>query len=222
VGPDDRILDAGCGTGAVLAPAARIARSAVGVEISPAMADRARSAAPGAEVALEFDDGSFDMLLSGFVIFFFEDPAATLEEWARVVRPGGRIAISTWAGGDPRWSFEREIRRSFAPPELMKRGGEQLKLLARFDSPEGVQAELEAAGLGEVEVRPHPIEFHFADEQAWVDWSMSHGSRAFVDALAPDAREQYHQQVFEAMQPLRTERGFPRTYTALLSRAIVP
>jgi SAM-dependent methyltransferase len=228
VGPDDRILDAGCGKGAVLAPAARVACSAVGVELSPEMAERARAAAPAAEVvvgdagSLEFEDGSFDLVLSGFVVFFMDDPTAALREWGRVLRPGGRLAISTWADSDPRWAFEREIRRSFAPefpPGLLKRAGEQLAVLARFEAPDKVEAELATAGFGEIEVEPHAIEFFFADEQAWLDWNMSHASRAFIDALSPDVRERYRDHVFEAMQPLRSERGFPRTYTALFARA---
>jgi ubiquinone/menaquinone biosynthesis C-methylase UbiE len=75
LGPTDRVLDVGCGAGAALAPAARVAKSAVGIELSAAMAERARAAAPDAEVVvgdaaeLPFDDGSFDVVLSAFVVF---------------------------------------------------------------------------------------------------------------------------------------------------------
>ena len=48
--PDERVLDVGCGAGAALAPAAERAASAVGVELSPGMAERARAAAPTADV----------------------------------------------------------------------------------------------------------------------------------------------------------------------------
>lgn len=224
------MLDAGCGTGAVLAPAARRARSAVGVEVAPAMAERARAAAPSAEVVvgdagkLDFDDGSFDLLFSGFAIFFFEDPTATLREWARVVRPDGRVVLSTWAGSDPRWSFEREIRRSFAPefpPGLMKDAAAQLALLERFDAPQNVEAELAAAGFDDIRVESNAIEFHFPDEQAWLDWNMSHAARAFIDPLTPDVRDRFRDRVFEAMQRLRTDHGFPRTYTALFATGTV-
>src|SRR5215218_1498029 len=114
--PHERVLDVGCGAGAVLAPAARVAAAATGVELSPAMAERARAAAPRAEVivgdaaSLPFDDGSFDVVLSSFVVFFLPDPTEALSEWARVLAPEGRIVMSTWGSGDPRWSFDRDIR----------------------------------------------------------------------------------------------------------------
>src|SRR4051794_33898070 len=97
LGPEDRVLDAGCGAGAVLGAASRVAGSATGIELSPAMAARAREAVPGAEVVvgdaavLPFDDESFDVVMSSFVIFFIADPTAALREWRRVLRPGGRV-----------------------------------------------------------------------------------------------------------------------------------
>src|SRR3954469_15134679 len=61
---DERVLDVGCGAGAALAPAAARSASVVGVELSPSMAERARVAAPSADVrvgdatSLDFADGS--------------------------------------------------------------------------------------------------------------------------------------------------------------------
>jgi ubiquinone/menaquinone biosynthesis C-methylase UbiE len=90
IGADERVLDVGCGAGAALGPAARRAASAVGIELSPGMAERARQAVPTAEVvvgdagALPFADGSFDVVLSAFTVFFMSDPTAALVEWRRV------------------------------------------------------------------------------------------------------------------------------------------
>jgi O-methyltransferase / aklanonic acid methyltransferase len=83
--PHERVLDVGCGAGAALAPAARVSPSVVGVELSPGMAERARAAAPSADVRvgdaahLEFADGSFDVVLSAFVVFFMADPTRRRE-----------------------------------------------------------------------------------------------------------------------------------------------
>lgn len=103
--PSDRILDVACGTGAVaLELVRRFGCSVVGVDQSSAMLAEARRrvarAGQSARVdlrearaeALPFDDGSFDGATFTYLLRYLDDPAATLRELARVVRPGGRIA----------------------------------------------------------------------------------------------------------------------------------
>ena len=229
IAPGHRVLDVGCGAGAALAPAARFAASAVGVELSPAMAERAQAAAPAAQVIvgdaaeLPFDDGSFDLVLSSFVVFFMPDPTTALREWRRVLEPGGRIVMSTWGSPDQRWqAFERPIRRSFIPqidPDLARELGAGLALVDRFSEAAKVETELQTAGFRDPEVTEHTVEFVFPDEQAWWDWNWSHGSRVFLEALPEDARLSLRAQLREAMEQVRGETGFPRIYTALFSRA---
>jgi len=105
-GPNDAVLDVACGTGAIsLALARSYGCSVLGLDQSAEMLaeGRRRVAAAGLEnrVRLEqgnaetlaFPDGAFDALTSGYLLRYVEDPAATLAELARVVRPGGRMAI---------------------------------------------------------------------------------------------------------------------------------
>jgi SAM-dependent methyltransferase len=229
IGPDDHVLDVGCGAGAALAPAARRAASAVGIELSPAMAERARAAAPEAQVvvgdasSLDFAHHSFDVVLAAFVIFFMPDPTAALTGWRQVLSPAGRLALSTWAAADPRWSFEREIRRGFLseiPQETLQELGAGIALLNRFDDADKVQEELRAAGFDPDPPLEHQIEFVFRDEDAWWEWNWSHGSRLFLEALPESAREGFRELVYLAMQPLRGDARFPRRYTALFTRAV--
>jgi ubiquinone/menaquinone biosynthesis C-methylase UbiE len=225
--PDERVLDVGCGAGAALRPAAARARSAVGVELSPEMAQRARAAAPSAEVhvgdasQLDFEDGSFDVVLSAFAVFFMPDATAALGEWRRVLAPGGRIVLSTWAGADPRWAFERQIRRGYLrelDQAMLQDLGKGVAMLERFDDADKVANELRAGGFEVAEQTEHAIEFVFADEQAWSDWNWSHGSRIFVEALPDDARERYRAEVADAMEQVRESNGFPRTFTSVFTR----
>jgi ubiquinone/menaquinone biosynthesis C-methylase UbiE len=227
--PDERVLDVGCGAGAALGPASRAAASAVGVELSPAMAERARVAVPEAEVhvgdasVLAFEDGSFDVVLSSFVVFFLPDPTAALREWGRVLAPGGRLAIATWGAPDERWrSWERPLRGSYVPeidPAEAEAIGAGLGQIDRFASAEKVESELRGAGFDGIDVIERTIEFVFPDEQAWWDWNWSHGSRVFLEALPASARDRLRAEMREAMEPLHDDSGYPRTYTALLARA---
>jgi ubiquinone/menaquinone biosynthesis C-methylase UbiE len=230
---DERVLDAGCGTGAALIPALRVAGDVVGVDLSPAMLERAREEAPGAELivgdvcALPFEDASFDVVLSAFVVFFPEDPAAALREAARVLRSEGRLVIATWAENDERWSFERDLRREFASqiePAVLARIGPALDRLNRFNEPAKVEAELRGAGLEPAATQTHEIEFRFADEEAWWEFTSSHAGRAALDALPEAAREELRERTFEQMRErVRADDGtFPRTYTAIFASATAP
>jgi ubiquinone/menaquinone biosynthesis C-methylase UbiE len=227
--PDERVLDVGCGSGAALAPAARDAASATGIELSPAMAKRARSAVPEVEVlvgdaaTLPFPDSSFDVVLSAFTVFFMPDPTSALREWRRVLTPGGRLVMATWDGGDPRWSWEREVRMPFVrelDPKTLQELMAGIEFVNRFDDATKVEDELRAADFTSEVVTPHVIEFTFADEDAWWEWNWSHGARLFLEELSDEALRRFREQAYDAMQRLRTEAGFPRRFTALFCRAL--
>ena len=106
VGPDARVLDVATGTGAVALELVRQhGCSVVGIDRSPEMLAVARSRVAarrlGAKIelhegraeALPFPDGSFDGLTVTYLLRYVDDPAATLSELARVVRPGGTMAL---------------------------------------------------------------------------------------------------------------------------------
>jgi ubiquinone/menaquinone biosynthesis C-methylase UbiE len=104
--PGMHVLDIATGTGL----SAEAALTAVGprghvvaADVSPAMAEKARERlgnAPNASVsvedgqALSFADSSFDAVLCSLGLMFFPDPVQGLSEFRRVLRPGGRVAVS--------------------------------------------------------------------------------------------------------------------------------
>jgi demethylmenaquinone methyltransferase / 2-methoxy-6-polyprenyl-1,4-benzoquinol methylase len=106
VGPDARVLDVATGTGAVaLELVRRHGCSVVGIDRSPEMlaVARRRIAAHGLGTRIElhegraetlpFPDASFDALTVTYLLRYVDDPAATVRELARVVRPGGTVAL---------------------------------------------------------------------------------------------------------------------------------
>lgn len=109
VQPGQRVLDVGCGPGALTAELVkRLGASNVSaVDPSEPFVAAARSRYPGVDVRrasaeqLPFDGGSFDAALAQLVVHFMTDPVAGLTEMARVVRPGGVVATCVWdhAGG---------------------------------------------------------------------------------------------------------------------------
>ncbi|TDD26028.1 class I SAM-dependent methyltransferase [Actinomadura sp. KC06] len=156
VGPRDRVLDVGCGTGQTTREAARAAvdGSAVGVDLSARMLERARrlSAEQGLRnVAYEQADAQvhpfppehFDLCISRFGTMFFGDPVAAFANIGRALRPAARLVLLVWQGRD-RNEWASAIRRPGTPSPA---GGPDPFSLADPAAAEGV---LDAAGFTDV------------------------------------------------------------------------
>ena len=99
---EGRVLDVACGTGANF-PYLPSTVDLVGVDVSPEMLTKARNRLERLEVegmlhemdaqALEFDDASFDTVISSLSTCTFPDPVAAIEEMDRVCKPTGRILL---------------------------------------------------------------------------------------------------------------------------------
>jgi ubiquinone/menaquinone biosynthesis C-methylase UbiE len=112
-GPGDTVLDVACGGGLVVCAFAQVVRRAEGIDITPAMLDRARALATekglantswrqGDVTSLPYPDGAFSIVTSRFTFHHFQDPLAVLREMRRVCAPGGRVAVvDTDASADP-------------------------------------------------------------------------------------------------------------------------
>lgn len=99
--PDSRILEVGCGGGALLSFLEARGHNAVGVDILEEAVRLAAQAAPSSRVMrsdageLPFDAGSFDRLVSHHLVEHLDDLPGALEEWRRVLVPGAVVAICT-------------------------------------------------------------------------------------------------------------------------------
>jgi phosphatidylethanolamine/phosphatidyl-N-methylethanolamine N-methyltransferase len=119
-----RILEVGVGTGISLPDYARVNRL-VGCDLSEPMLRKARSRVVDGKLSnvetlavmdatrLALPDASFDVVVAQYVITAVPDPEVTLDEFARVLKPGGEIVLVNHVGAEsgPRWLFEQ----GFAP-----------------------------------------------------------------------------------------------------------
>jgi SAM-dependent methyltransferase len=106
VGRGTRVLDVGCGPGTVAAAAAARGARPDGVDLAPAMVALARSRHPGIPFqvgdaeALPSRDGAYGAVVAGFLVNHVPSPERALAECARVLAPGGRLALALWAPAD--------------------------------------------------------------------------------------------------------------------------
>jgi ubiquinone/menaquinone biosynthesis C-methylase UbiE len=183
--PGMRILDVACGRGAVLFAAAEAVGSAgsvTGIDIAPGMVDatRAEILQRGVSQAtvkvmdaehLEFPDATFDALTCGLALFFLPNLDMALTEFRRVLRPGGRLAVSTWGSRDDRWSWYDDLIKSLRP------GAPALHApfaAAEVNAPEKVKARLQQAGFTAVSVESETATFSFTSPEEWWEklWSL--------------------------------------------------
>lgn len=100
-GPGRRLLDVGSGPGYVAAAAASRGSEVVGVDLAESMVALARELHPDLEFEvadaqdLPFPEGSFETAVASFALFHMPRPDFALAELARVLRPGGRLAMTT-------------------------------------------------------------------------------------------------------------------------------
>jgi SAM-dependent methyltransferase len=103
-GPNDDVLDLACGGGLIVCAFAPHVRRATGIDLTPAMLERARALAAekglenvawrqGDVRALPWPDASFNIVVTRFSFHHFQDPLGVLREMVRVCRPGGRVVV---------------------------------------------------------------------------------------------------------------------------------
>jgi 2-polyprenyl-3-methyl-5-hydroxy-6-metoxy-1,4-benzoquinol methylase len=104
--PRARVLDVACGTGNLAIPIARAGATVTGVDIAVNLLAQARERALAEALAIEFDEGdaeqlpypdaSFDAVVTMFGAMFAPRPDVVASELARVLKPGGLLAMANW------------------------------------------------------------------------------------------------------------------------------
>jgi SAM-dependent methyltransferase len=190
-----RVLDVGCGPGALTA---RLidrydVSSVAAIDPSASFVEATRDRLPGVDVrqgvveALPYDDDSFDAALAQLVVHFMSDPVAGLREMGRVTRPGGVVAACVWdhaGGGSPLslfWDVAQDLDPG-APHEADLPG-----------TRDGQLAELaEAAGLHDIESSALEVHVPFTSyDEWWAPYLLGVGPLgAYVATLDDDRRRE--------------------------------
>jgi ubiquinone/menaquinone biosynthesis C-methylase UbiE len=161
-GPLDAI-DAGCGTGFLSLEMAALGHRVTGVDFAPSMLELARGKAAARGLAVRFDEAdaenlpfaaaSFDLAISRHVLWTLPHPEAAIDEWKRVLRPGGRLAVIDGAQyNDASAPPQRENARTSAEYAAI---GDRLPFYGGRPREE-IEAVLWAHGL--VNVRSDPLD----------------------------------------------------------------
>jgi SAM-dependent methyltransferase len=164
IGPHERVLDVGCGTGQTTRDAARAAASgsALGVDLSSRMIDLARQLAVAEELTNArfeqadaqvhpFAPSSFDVAISRTGAMFFGDPVAAFANIGRSLRPAGRLVLLTWQP-PPGNEWIREFSSAMAAGRDLPMPPPDAPGPFSFADPDRVRSILTSAGFVDVEL----------------------------------------------------------------------
>ena len=196
----ERVLDVCCGSGASALPAAEVVGSegsVMGIDLSEPLLQLARAKARdrglqniafavGDMMNLNQREAHFDAVVCVFGIFFVPDMAAALRELWRRVRPGGKLAITTWGPNffEPVttvfWNAIRDVK-----PELYK----GFNPWDRICDPESLLPLFKEAGIEDVEAVAEIGVHALPSPEAWWSAVIGSGYRGTIDQLDANQRE---------------------------------
>ena len=221
VGGAHKVLDVGCGPGALTAELVRRfgQDSVAAVDPSERFVSAACARYPGVDVRhspaedLPFADGVFDATLAQLVVHFMSDPSAGLKEMARVTRAGGVVAACVWDSAGERsptsafWHAARELDATLEDESGLA------------GSREGQLAELfRRAGLASVDEGALSVAFHHASfDEWWEPFTLGVGP---AGAYARTLREGDLTMVRERCRELLPEGPFTLTAFAWAARGV--
>lgn len=227
--PGEHILDVACGTGVVTRFAAKLVGPdgrVVGLDLSPEMLKIARMIKPDGQQlpVIEWDEGdvnalpyeneTFDIVCCAFGFMFFPDRIAALKEIRRVLKPGGRMALSVW-GSISKCPGQLAMKESWEKYIGTDTAARILRQHVLSD-PETVQSLVQDAGFRNVSVQPTMGDVHMSSPEQLV---RSYCAMAGISA-DDETKAEVIGYVISALQPYITPEGLVYPIEAILASAI--
>ena len=185
-----RVLDVGTGTGVAAAAASDAGAWVVGVDESLGMlreADGLRVAAAEA-IDLPFRDGTFDAVVANFVLAHFTRHKTALFDMLRVLRPGGRLAVTAWSDAqDDLTRTWLELVYTVIPREVLNPAlDERLPWRERFRDRRALEEALMDAGVRQVRTEIRRYRFRYTLDE-YVEGLGTWATGRFVRSMLGEA-----------------------------------
>jgi len=221
-----RLLDVACGPGRCAGAGAARGAVSLGVDAAEGMVAVARARYPEIEFRqadaerLPFADASFDAVVAGFVVNHLPRPEGALAEFVRVLRPGGRAAVTVWDRPERMrllgvLAEAVERTEGVRDPGLPSGGPDAF----RFADEAAFAALLSGAGLDAVQVRSIGFEERVADTGELWDGMLAGSVRtaAVIERQSKEVRRRIRAELEDVVAPYRSDDGITLPVSAKLA-----
>jgi SAM-dependent methyltransferase len=219
------LLDVACGPGHCAAAAAARGAVPLGLDAAVGMVAVARGRYPESEFQqgdaerLSFADASFDAVVAGFVVNHLPRPESALAEFARVLRPGGRMAVTVWDRPErmrPLGVLTEAVERTegVQDPGLPSGGPDPF----RFADEAALVALLSGAGVDGVDVSSIGFEERVADTDELWEGMLAGSIRtaALIERQSEPVRRRIRVELEDVVAPYRSDAGIKLPVSAKL------
>ncbi len=216
------ILDVATGRGALLKRALKDLGSegkGYGIDMSPEMIEATRREVREKNALLqcmdaeelEFEDGSFDIVYCGFGLFFFPDLRKAMDEFRRVLKPGGRIAVSTWGDiGKTRLPLKQKLISLGIDPNVAARP---------MPTPQELQELFEESQFSAIEIVPDKLDHIYLNFDHWWDCLWKHAMRSILEKLTEEQIAAIKEELSSELESFSRPDGFHEDFNVYYTTA---
>jgi ubiquinone/menaquinone biosynthesis C-methylase UbiE len=228
------VLDIACGRGAVLFPSSEAVSNSgevIGIDISKGMIEQTHQEILRRKIGntqvfvmdaerLDLSNSQFDYVLCGLCLFFFPDLMEALQEFYRVLKPGGYIISSTFMKkkDDELTKEWDQLYESFKDRVADVPKVETLNL----DTGREIKQKLLEAGFVKPEIIIRRKTFYYKNEDEWWQTAWSHGYRAYLERIPSEYLPDFKTRAIKLIRREESDRGIPFKWELLLSKAQKP
>jgi ubiquinone/menaquinone biosynthesis C-methylase UbiE len=169
---------------------------------------------------MDFSDSSFDWVVCGFALWMFAQPGRVLQEFSRVLKPGGSVGLSTWSADNPFHGWCYEVLRPYAPAPASNVSA--AKDESRFDTKLQLQTALQRAGFTDIHITVEEKDFVYESAEEFWSSLWTAGIRRQLEKMKPAALEQAKRDVLRKLRALKQPDGFHKLNRALFAFGTKP
>ena len=213
--PGERALDVGCGRGAAsfpLAEAVGPGGAVTAADLVPAMVDavdddaRRRGLDNLNSIVLDASAPpvpreTYDLVVAAAVLHLLPDPRKALARWLRLLKPGGRIGLTTLGARDPTWSAVDSLFAPYRPTGSLGPGG------SSDHRGDRATVLLVSCGAAQVHTTNEPVRVQFRDAEHWRAFTLTTEQRADWHLVPPEERDRLYNRARFLLESARTADG---------------